>query len=238
MKTSRAGANESKKSRVHMRRSLHVLFTPDSTPEAFTRSVRWTQRVLFAGALSLIGYCGVAVTDALTTQALERRELDRQIAGRRAATDRAPRTTSSKAVFRWASAAAGDLVGRIDIPRLNVSAMVMEGTGTATLRRGVGHIPGTALPGEYGNVGLSAHRDTFFRPLRNIQRNDVVTLTTLLGEYRYRVVSTKVVDPNDVTALNSGARQTLTLITCYPFYFVGPARHRFVVRAERIEDGS
>src|SRR5947209_6004013 len=116
--------------------------------------------------------------------------------------------------------------------------MVIEGTSTATLRRSVGHIPGTALPGEYGNVGFSAHRDTFFRPLRNIQRNDVVSSTTLLGEYRYRVLFTKIVGPNDVAVLNSGVRQTLTLITCYPFYFVGSAPHRFVVRAERIEDGS
>ena len=192
-----------------MRFSLHSPSKRDLTPGAFTRTLRWTQRVLFAVALASIGYCGLALTDALTTQAFERREFDRLIADRRAATDRAPRTTSSKAASRSAPVVAGDLVARIDIPRLNVSAMVTEGTGTATLRRAVGHIAGTALPGEYGSVGLSAHRDTFFRPLRNIQRNDVVSSTTLLGEYRYRVVSTKVVDPNDVTVLNSGARQTV-----------------------------
>jgi sortase A len=93
---------------------------------------------------------------------------------------------------------------------------------------------GTALPGQRGNVGIAAHRDTFFRPLRNIQRDDVIVLTTLRGEYRYRVVSTKVVSPYDVEVLNSDGTEILTLVTCYPFYFVGSAPERFIVRAERI----
>ena len=87
-------------------------------------------------------------------------------------------------------------------------------------------------------MGLSGHRDTFFRPLRNIRQNDTITLTTVLGEYRYRVVSTKVVAPEDIAVLNSSNQQILTLVTCYPFYFVGSAPARFVVRAERVEDGS
>ena len=83
-------------------------------------------------------------------------------------------------------------------------------------------------------MGIAAHRDTFFRPLRNIRKNDIITLTTITAEYRYRVVSTKVVDPADVSVLNAGDREILTLVTCYPFYFVGSAPDRFVVRAERI----
>jgi sortase A len=83
-------------------------------------------------------------------------------------------------------------------------------------------------------VGITAHRDTFFRPLRNIQRNDVITLTTLRGESRYRVVSTKVVSPDDVAVLDSNGGEFLTLVTCHPFYFVGPAPNRFIVRAERV----
>jgi sortase A len=126
------------------------------------------------------------------------------------------------------------LIGRIDIPRLGVSAIVIEGDGTTTLRRAVGHIPGTALPGEPGNVGISGHRDTFFRPLRNIRRNDIVTLTTLQGEYRYRVLSTRIVTPNNVAVLDPSTNETLTLVTCYPFYFVGSAPNRFIVRAERV----
>jgi len=90
------------------------------------------------------------------------------------------------------------------------------------------------MPGQPGNVGIAAHRDTFFRPLRNIQRDDVITLTTLSGEYRYRVVSTQVVSPSNVAVLNSDGNQILTLVTCYPFYFVGAAPSRFIVRAERV----
>jgi sortase A len=85
-----------------------------------------------------------------------------------------------------------------------------------------------------GNVGIAGHRDTFFRPLRNIQRNDIITLTTLHGEYRYRVVSTKVVGPYDIAVLDSDGNEILTLVTCYPFYFVGSAPDRFIVRAERV----
>lgn len=126
------------------------------------------------------------------------------------------------------------LVGRIVIPRLNLSVMVMEGTAPATLRRAAGHIPGTGLPGQPGNVAISAHRDTFFRPLRHIALNDVITLETVRGEYNYRVVSTQVVNPEDIGVLAVDGSEILTLVTCYPFYFVGPAPHRFIVRAVRL----
>lgn len=113
--------------------------------------------------------------------------------------------------------------------------VVIEGTGSTTLRRAVGHFPGTALPGHRGNIGISGHRDTFFRPLRNIRKGDLITLTTLGGGYRYRVVSTKIVLPSDVSVLDSDGREILTLVTCHPFYFVGAAPDRFIVRAERIK---
>ena len=90
------------------------------------------------------------------------------------------------------------------------------------------------MPGQPGNVGIAGHRDTFFRPLRNIQRDDIITLTTLRGEYRYRVVSTKMVSPADVAVLNPDGKEILTLVTCYPFYFVGSAPKRFIVRAARV----
>ncbi len=125
------------------------------------------------------------------------------------------------------------LIGRIDIERLGVSVIVIEGSSPTVLRRAAGHIEGTALPGQPGNVGISAHRDTFFRPLRNIRKNDVITLTTPNGEYRYRVLSTQVVNPRDIAVLSPNGDQVLTLVTCYPFYFVGPAPKRFIVRAAR-----
>jgi sortase A len=90
------------------------------------------------------------------------------------------------------------------------------------------------MPGQSGNVALTAHRDTFFRPLRNIHLNDIIVLTTLQGEYRFRVVSTRVVSPDDAAVLSPSESEILTLVTCYPFYFVGSAPNRFIVRAERV----
>ena len=112
--------------------------------------------------------------------------------------------------------------------------MVVEGVDERDLKRAAGHIPGTALPGETGNIGIAAHRDTFFRPLRFIEKSDAITLRTLHGTYRYRVVSTKVVAPDDVQVLYPTGRDTLTLVTCFPFYYIGAAPHRFIVTARRV----
>jgi len=128
----------------------------------------------------------------------------------------------------------GASLGRIEVPRLGLSVILVEGIRRRDLQLAVGHIPGTAFPDELGNVGIAGHRDTFFQPLENIRPSDIIVLTTLLGEYRYRVVSTKVVSPYDVGVLKTSRNEILTLVTCYPFYFVGPAPDRFVVRAERI----
>ena len=127
----------------------------------------------------------------------------------------------------------GSRLGRIEIGTIGLSAMILEGTDTKTLRRAVGHIPRTALPGNQGNVAIAGHRDTFFRGLRNIQKDVEITLTTLNGIYRYRVDSTQVVAPEDIWVLNYSNESILTLVTCYPFYFVGPAPQRFIVRAHR-----
>jgi sortase A len=112
--------------------------------------------------------------------------------------------------------------------------MIMEGIDGRTLRHAVGHIPGTPLPGQQGNVAIAGHRDTFFRGLRNIRKDDEITLTTLNGTYRYRVDSTQVVAPEHTEVLDDSGEAILTLVTCYPFYFVGSAPKRFVVRAHRI----
>jgi sortase A len=111
--------------------------------------------------------------------------------------------------------------------------MILEGTDEGTLRLAVGHIPGTPLPGRQGNVALAGHRDTFFRGLRKIRVNDEITLTTLSGSYRYRVDSTKVVEPEETEVLEDDG-DILTLVTCYPFNFVGTAPRRFIVRARRV----
>jgi len=131
----------------------------------------------------------------------------------------------------------GELLGRIQIPRLGVTAVVLEGVGKRTLRRAAGHIPATALPSEdEGNIGIAAHRDSFFRGLKDIRKDDTIELTTLDGTRRYRVEWTKIVEPDDTSVLAPTGEPALTLVTCYPFYYVGSAPKRFIVRAHRLDD--
>jgi sortase A len=126
------------------------------------------------------------------------------------------------------------VIGRLEIPRLNLTVMVREGADEITLSRAVGHIPGTALPGAIGNVGLAGHRDTFFRKLMNIRADDTIELETTEGKYRYVVESTRIVTPRDVSVLKASGGETLTLVTCYPFYYVGSAPKRFIVSARQV----
>jgi sortase A len=130
------------------------------------------------------------------------------------------------------------LLGRLRIPRLHVAAMVREGADSGTLRTAIGHIPGTALPGRMGNVGLAGHRDTFFRALRNIEKDDTIDFETDTGTYRYAVQSTRIVSPRDVSVLTAAGGRVLTLVTCYPFYYVGSAPKRFIVRAVQMSTGA
>ncbi len=183
--------------------------------------MRWSRNVLLTAAAGLLGYCGFVLADTWMFQRQASELFDQ--AHLQAAAIPSPGTDSTSG-----------LLGRMEIPRLGVSVIVAEGTDERTLRRAGGHIAGTSLPGQRGNVGIAGHRDTLFRPLRNIRRNDVITLTTLAGEYRYRVTSTEIVSPSDVTVLESDGHEVLTLVTCYPFYFVGPAPDRFIVRATRV----
>jgi sortase A len=126
------------------------------------------------------------------------------------------------------------LIGRIEVPRLNLTAIVREGVDSKTLRRAVGHIPSTALPGMPGNVGMAGHRDTFFRGLRDIKKDDRITVETLHGNYEYAVDSIRIVRPSDVSVLKTAGGPTLTLVTCYPFNYVGSAPNRFIVRARQV----
>jgi len=128
------------------------------------------------------------------------------------------------------------LVGRIDISQVGISAMVLEGDDARTRARGVGHIPGTALPGWSGNVGLAGHRDTFFRALHDIRLGDDILVTTLQDSYRYRVVSSEIVSPDETRILDASALPSLTLVTCYPFHFTGSAPKRFIGHAHLVWD--
>jgi sortase A len=130
----------------------------------------------------------------------------------------------------------GSLLGELEIPRIGIDTLVLEGDESAVLLRGAGHIPETAMPNDPGgNVGIAAHRDTYFRPLRFIRAKDLIVIKTPTGIHQYRVQSTRVVEPEDVAVLDNTGHRVLTLVTCYPFYFVGSAPHRFIVRATAVE---
>jgi len=125
----------------------------------------------------------------------------------------------------------GELIGRLVIPRLQLHAMIREGTDRSILAEGLGHVRGTAMPGAFGNVGIAGHRDTLFRCLRNISKDDVIVLQTVYGDYTYRVDATTVVTPKDVAVLAPTSHSEITLVTCYPFYYIGSAPDRFIVHA-------
>jgi sortase A len=174
--------------------------------------------VLLAGGVLALVYCSYVVSAAHSYQAIQRSQFEGpgKIAEHRPAIE-------------------GNAIGEMDIPRLGLNAVFVQGDSPKILRRAVGHISETALPGDPGNVVLTAHRDSFFRPLRNIRRGDTIELKTLDGEFAYQVDWTEAVSPSDVEVLHASGGNTLTLVTCFPFYFIGPAPKRFIVRAHQIE---
>lgn len=133
-----------------------------------------------------------------------------------------------------AKAATRSAYARIEIPRLGLAAIVKEGADEKTLARAVGLVPGSARPGEQGNVVLAGHRDTFFWPLRKVKVNDRIRLRVPPHTYEYEVQAVRVVEPHETSVLESKGFEELTLVTCYPFRFVGPAPERFIVSATRV----
>jgi len=142
--------------------------------------------------------------------------------------------TPSLATNTRPGVATNTLVGRLTIPRLHLASIVREGDGEDTLGFAAGHIPGTALPGENGNVGVAAHRDKLFRGLGSLRQGDVITFQTFDETYRYAVTSMQIVKPEDVDVLRPNQYAELTLVTCYPFHFIGSAPDRFIVKARQI----
>lgn len=191
--------------------------------------LRWSRNAFLVAGVLAMSYCGFVLLDAKLYQANQARLFQQELESVR------PTVASAVSISNLPVAPAlGGALGRIEIARIGLAAMVMEGTDGRTLRRAAGHIRGTPLPGQRGNVAIAGHRDTFFRPLRYAQLDDEITLTTLVGSYHYLVDSTEVVLPEDTQVLDNSGDATLTLVTCYPFYFVGPAPERFIVRAHRI----
>ena len=193
----------------------------------------WGQYVLLVAGFSAVGYCAVAFVEALRYQDWARDQMRKaSLLVAEPSTTRGSVTMSQPAAFRPGHGMA--LVARIDIPRVHISDVVAEGTSPQVLRVAVGHISGTALPGQAGNVALAAHRDTFFRHLGEIKSGDLIRITVPGRQYLYSVKFTDVVLPNETWVLQASTGQLLTLVTCYPFHYIGPAPQRFVVRARRV----
>ena len=191
-----------------------------------TRAVSSTRMDILRGAcyfflaigLLALGYAGFVFADSHAYQALEMKKFKQ--AGR----------LSEPRVF-----VEGDVIGEIQVPRLRLNAMVVQGDSPANLKRAVGHLTKSALPGEWGNVALAGHRDTFFRPLRDIRPGDEIRFKTRERSFEYRVESIEVVAPTDIRVLQSSTGHDLTLLTCFPIYYIGPAPKRLVVRAREVD---
>ena len=185
------------------------------------RRCLWIEGVLLGTGIVCLVWWGVVSLHATRYQREQRAALERM------------RTAAPAVVDASAALATGSLIGSLEIPRLRLSAMIAEGDDDATLNVAIGHLPDTAFPWHDGNSALAGHRDTFFRPLQHIRVGDELRVSTVHGDFRYQVRETMVVRPNDVWVLDPTDRPTLTLITCYPFGYVGKAPRRFIVKAER-----
>ena len=198
----------------------------DSGHSRLLRLLEWVCAT--AGFVCLLWY-GAVTFRAAQFQHNESARLDRVVAQRPAErpTIERPRSSSTKRPDHA-------MIGRLEIPRVNLSVMVVNGDDEATLQVAAGHLPDTPLPWELGNSAVAGHRDSFFRPLSKIKVHDTMTLSTPHGEFHYAVSSVRVVEPNDLSVLAQNGRSSLTLVTCYPFSYVGRAPKRFVVRADHV----
>ena len=201
--------------------------TEDRTPRhpSFaTRLETGLWLVAFPALLAAVWMAG----DALWYQRRAERELDaswHDARQRVSAPDTVPATV-----------AAGTPLARLSIPGIDLTAVVAEGVGDDVLRRAVGHVPSSARPGSDGNVAVAAHRDTFFRALGDLHVGDRIRLDSARGSDLYRVEWVAVVDPSETLLTGDTGYPALTLLTCYPFRYVGSAPYRYVVRARRVDE--
>jgi sortase A len=123
------------------------------------------------------------------------------------------------------------VLAKLEIERLGMSLVVLQGSDARTLDKSIGHVESTALPGEMGNIGIAGHRNTHFRKLEGIRPGDVIKLETGEDEFRYTVEWIRLFTPDDLYVLDASHGPAVTLITCFPFKYVGNAPQRFIVRA-------
>src|SRR5712691_743757 len=200
-----------------------------------TRSVlRWLERGLLIFGVALGAWCAAMLVEARFHDSVP---LTGQLTVTQTVVPVLPGDSGdSKSRARGSPALAGALLARLTAPSVHLEANVLEGSDDGTLSRGAGHIEDTPFPGQPGTLCIAGHRDTVFQPLRNIKVGDPLELATAEHTYRYRISKTLIVGPDDVYVLDATDQPTLTLVTCYPFEFVGHAPRRFIVQATLIQD--
>jgi len=206
---------------------------------ALRGALRTLELALAVGGLACLLAYGGACARASLTQSTSSDAFDAALAERlerihAESPDRSEWSRGRVAKYEASLESPVQALARLEIPEAGISVMVLDGTEETILDRAVGRIEGTAQPGEPGNLGIAGHRDGFFRGLRHVEPGDEITLTTLDGVAHYRVEVTQVVSPADVDVLEPTPEPTITLVTCYPFYYVGSAPQRYIVHARRV----
>ena len=190
--------------------------------------IRWLQRAMFLAGAVCAAWLFVTWKDAKFFQLYARTELRDLIKDTKGPQTGLP---DSPGALRPAES----VIGLLDVPRLALSVVAVEGDDDHTLRIAAGHLADTPLPWQEGNASFAGHRDTFFRALRDLRVGDDIQMATTHGTFRYRVTRTFIVNPNDLSVLQPNDGAALTLITCYPFSYLGDAPQRFVVQAMRFD---
>jgi LPXTG-site transpeptidase (sortase) family protein len=185
--------------------------------------LRWLERSLLAVGLVLGIWCGAMLLQAHFVASMPVPDPPKAV------------TLSVPAATVLAAPVPGSWVARLDAPSVRLSATVLEGSDDGTLARGAGHIEETAFPGQTGNIGIAGHRDTTFRAVRDLHTGDPLQLTTTDHIYRYQITKTFVVEPEDVYVLDASDRPMLTLVTCFPFTYIGHAPHRYIIQAVLVD---
>ena len=212
-------------------------FDPSPSAARWASIARWCERGLCAVGLVCLGVYVAACTHSELFQSRENAAFDDALVAAIQAEDHDTSGWSSarRDHYREVSDVPVEALARLDVPAASISVMVLDGTDDLTLNRAVGHIEGTPQPGGAGNVGIAGHRDSFFRGLRNVERGDALSLTTLEGVSRYEVTKIEIVPPSAVEVLDPTDYDALTLVTCYPFYYVGDAPQRYIVHARKVD---
>jgi sortase A len=199
--------------------------------------LKWIERALLTLGVALGAWCAAVLVEARFHQSVP---VSGQLTVTQTVVPALPGDGGKAAPHPAAPSApaAGSLIARLEAPSVRMTTNILEGSDDATLSRGAGHIEDTPFPGQPGNIGIAGHRDTVFRPLRHLKVGDPLQITTGDRLYQYRISKTLIVGPDDVYVLDPTERPTVTLVTCYPFDFIGHAPKRFIVQAELVDKGS